>query len=68
MIEDRMPWEEAVNNQQKAEVTIKFGKGLVGESFTTKNGKEVVEVKIPESRRRFQTLGEFHHLSEDDSR
>lgn len=29
------------------EVTIKFGKGLVGEPFTSKSGKELVEVKIP---------------------
>ncbi len=47
MTDNRMPWEDAANDQQKAEVTIKFGKGLVGEPFTTKNGKEVVEVKIP---------------------
>ncbi len=31
----------------QAEVTIKFGKGLVGDSFTSKNGKELVEVHIP---------------------
>lgn len=30
-----------------AEVTIKFGKGLVGEPFTSKSGKKLVEVKIP---------------------
>lgn len=30
-----------------AEVTIKFGKGLVGDPFTSKNGKELVEVLIP---------------------
>lgn len=29
------------------EVTIKFGKGLVGDPFISKNGKELVEVKIP---------------------
>ena len=29
------------------EVTIKFGKGLVGDAFTSKNGKELVEVSIP---------------------
>lgn len=29
------------------EVTIKFGKGLVGEPFVSKNGKELVEVRIP---------------------
>ena len=31
------------------EVTIKFGKGLVGEPFVSKNGNELVEVKIPNS-------------------
>lgn len=30
-----------------AEVTIKFGKGLVGDPFTSKSGKELVEVSIP---------------------
>ena len=29
------------------EVTIKFGKGLVGEPFTSKSGKELVEITIP---------------------
>lgn len=29
------------------EVTIKFGKGLVGDPFTSKSGKELVEVTIP---------------------
>lgn len=33
--------------EETPEVTIKFGKGLVGEPFTLKNGKELVEVKIP---------------------
>ncbi len=52
MTENRMPWEEPIDEAvaeaaQKAEVTIKFGKGLVGEPFTTRNRKEVVEVKIP---------------------
>ena len=32
---------------EAAEVTIKFGKGLVGEPFTSKSGKELVEVSIP---------------------
>ncbi len=32
---------------EQAEVTIKFGKGLVGDPFTSRNGKELVEVKIP---------------------
>ena len=30
-------------------ITIKFGKGLVGEPFTSKNGKELVEIRIPNS-------------------
>ena len=38
---------EAFAPEEKQEVTIKFGKGLVGEPFTSKNGKELVEVKIP---------------------
>ncbi len=33
--------------EERQEVTIKFGKGLVGEPFMSKNGKELVEVKIP---------------------
>lgn len=33
--------------QGRAEVTIKFGKGLMSEPFTSKNGKELVEIKIP---------------------
>ncbi|MCD7845541.1 MAG: hypothetical protein LUG57_06775 [Oscillospiraceae bacterium] len=32
---------------ERAEVTIKFGKGLVGKPFTSKSGKELVEVNIP---------------------
>ena len=28
-----------MNTPRKEEVTIKFGKGLVGKPFTTKNGK-----------------------------
>ena len=31
----------------RTEVTIKFGRGLIGDPFTSKNGKELVEVKIP---------------------
>lgn len=30
-----------------AEVTIKFGKGLVGEPFTSKSGKKLVEISVP---------------------
>lgn len=33
--------------EQTDQVTIKFGRGLVGELFTSKNGKELVEVSIP---------------------
>ena len=29
------------------EVTIKFGKGLMGEPFTSKNGTELVEIRLP---------------------
>lgn len=36
--------------EERNEVTIKFGKGLVGESFVSKNGKELVEVSIPNTR------------------
>lgn len=39
------------NAQERAEVTIKFGKGLMGEPFTSKNGKELVEIKIPNADR-----------------
>ena len=30
-------------------ITIKFAKGLVGEPFMSKNGKELVEIRIPNS-------------------
>ena len=33
--------------QEKKEIPIKFGKGLVGEPFTSKSGHSLVEVKIP---------------------
>ena len=39
------------------EVTIKFGKGLVGDPFTSKNGKELVEVSIPNPDRRIPAPG-----------
>ncbi len=32
---------------RREEISIKFGKGLVGQPFISKNGKELVEVKIP---------------------
>lgn len=35
--------------QQREEITIKFGKGLVGEPFMSKAGKELVEISIPNS-------------------
>ena len=38
---------ETMDVPEQKEVTIKFGKGLVGEPFTSKNGHELVEVKIP---------------------
>lgn len=37
----------AYEENSRQEVAIKFGKGLVGEPFTSKNGKQLVEVKIP---------------------
>ena len=33
--------------QERKEVTIKFAKGLAGEPFTSKAGKQLIEVKIP---------------------
>ena len=42
---------EAAMPEKPAEVTIKFGKGLVGEPFMSRNGKELVEVKIPNADR-----------------
>lgn len=38
------------SDAERNEVTIKFGKGLVGEPFVSKNGKELVEVSIPNTR------------------
>lgn len=35
------------NAQEFKEVTIKFGKGFVGEPFTSKEGKSLVQIKIP---------------------
>lgn len=32
---------------QREEITIKFGKGLVGEPFMSKNGVECVQIRIP---------------------
>lgn len=36
---------------EQEEITIKFGKGLVGEPFISKNGNELVEIKIPNADR-----------------
>ncbi len=46
MSDDKLPWEEPAD-KPKEEVTIKFGKGLVGDPFLSKNGKELVEISIP---------------------
>lgn len=35
------------DSSKREEVTIKFGKGLVGEPFISMTGKELVEIKIP---------------------
>lgn len=35
------------SRQSRDEVTIKFGKGLVGDPFTSKNGKQLVKIHIP---------------------
>ena len=37
------------NTQRREELTIKFGKGLVGKPFMAKTGKECVGIKIPNS-------------------
>ena len=44
---EEMVSHDEVLPEQTDQVTIKFGKGLVGEPFTSKNGKELVEVSIP---------------------
>ena len=35
----------------QGQVTIKFGKGLIGRSFTSKSGVEMLQVKIPNRER-----------------
>jgi hypothetical protein len=45
--EEQMQKEGPLEGQEKKEVSIKFGKGLVGEPFTSKSGHQLVEVKIP---------------------
>ena len=46
--EEQMKKEGTLEPQEKKEISIKFGKGLVGEPFTSKRGNQLVEVKIPE--------------------
>ena len=43
--EAAMAADETFDMGEPQEVTIKFGKGLMGEPFLSKNGKELVEVK-----------------------
>ena len=38
---------ETFEAPEQKEVAIKFGKGLVGDPFTSKNERELVEVKNP---------------------
>lgn len=45
--EEAMARGETLDSRAVEEITIKFGKGLVGNPFTSKSGKELVEVKIP---------------------
>ena len=45
--EEMMARGEMITPPAAEEITIKFGKGLVSEPFTSKTGKELVEVKIP---------------------
>ena len=45
--EEAMARGETLDSGAVEEITIKFGKGLVGNPFTSKSGKELVEVKIP---------------------
>lgn len=45
--EEAMARGETLDVPEVKEISIKFGKGLVGTPFTSRNGKELVEVKIP---------------------
>lgn len=40
-------YQNRAENAERKEVTIKFGKGLMEEPFMSKSGKELVEIKIP---------------------
>ena len=50
----------AADEEPVETITIKFGKGLVGEPFMSKNGNEFVEIRIPnsdpEDKRPWQTF------------
>ncbi len=46
---------EMIEIPEQKEVAIKFGKGLVGEPFTSKSGRELVEVRIPNADREDHT-------------
>ena len=43
--EEQMKKEGPLEPQEKKEISIKFGKGLVGEPFSSKRGNQLVEVK-----------------------
>lgn len=45
--EEAMARGETLDVPEVKEISIKFGKGLVGTPFTSRSGKELVEVKIP---------------------
>ena len=42
-------------SKPQGQVTIKFGKGLIGRSFTSKSGVEMLQVKIPNRERTDKT-------------
>ena len=44
---------EFPEGETASELTIKFGRGLVGKPFTSRSGKELVEVKIPNADREY---------------
>ena len=45
-------YQNRAGNAERKEVTIKFGKGLMEEPFMSKSGKELVEIKIPNTDRK----------------
>ena len=47
MSENRM--DSPAAQEQRKEITVKFAKGLLGDPFTAKNGKECVRISIPNS-------------------